>query len=78
MLQPEPQRAVRAATHCHTGALQTLIHGKECFILLLHTLIRIFTENIPVLALKIIKRGWVGIDGRVMFMLEIAILSIWP
>ena len=29
--------AGRAATHYHTRALQTLIHGKECFILLLTT-----------------------------------------
>ena len=27
--------AVRAATHYHTRAWQTLIYGKECFILLL-------------------------------------------
>ena len=69
---------VLAAIHYHTRAWQTFIHGKECFILLLHTLRRIFTGNIPVLVLKIIKRGKVGIYGHVMFMLEIAILSIWP
>ena len=28
---------VRAATHYHTRAWQTLIYGKECFILLLVT-----------------------------------------
>ena len=38
--------AVRAATHYHTRAWQTLIYGKECFILLLllHKINNIFTS----------------------------------
>ena len=31
--------AVRAATHYHTRAWQTLIYGKDCFILLLYNVV---------------------------------------
>ena len=40
MLQPDPlPEAVRATTHYYTRALQTLIHEKDCYIVICYALV---------------------------------------